>query len=430
MNWLTRYRIKEFFFSSFWFFPLLGVVSAMIVAPLSRLLEKETNFALLNYDAEGARAILGVLSGAMLTFTLFLFTMLLLVVQIASTQLTPRVISRVFSGRPTRLAAGIFLFTFIYCLAILSRVREPVPQLPVSLGIAFSVIGIGTFLYLVDFIAKSLRPISILVKVAEEGRKVIEEVYPSLLEGSSLPIPSTQLLRGKEYQQVLFSGKSGVLLALDLEGLKKLAIQHNGVIALVPQVGDFVSKGSPLFHLYDGAAQIPQMKLLGAVALGSERTIAQDPAFAFRIIVDISIRALSPAINDPTTAVLGLDQIQRLLFYLGKRRLRDEGIYDDTGKLRMLVRTPNWEDFVRLGTREIRWYGADSFQINRRLRAMLEDLMKRLTQERLVALEQELQLLNRSAEKHFLEPEDQRRALEPDFQGFGGGTPHSGKRVQ
>jgi uncharacterized membrane protein len=142
------------------------------------------------------------------------------------------------------------------------------------------------------------------------------------------------------------------------------------------------------------------------------------------MIVDISIRALSPAINDPTTAVLGLDQIQQLLLQVGNRRLRDEGIYDEAGKLRLLVPTPNWEDFVRLGIREIRWYGADSFQINRRLKAMLEDLMKRLPKERLAALEAELKLLNISVEKQFLEREDRELAAEPDFQGFGGMAHH------
>jgi len=424
MSWLTRYQLKEFFRSSYWLFPLLGMILAMIAAPLSRLLDMQTRWSLFNYDAEGARAILGVLSGAMLTFTLFLFTMLLLAVQIASAQLTPRVISGVFASRPTRLAGGVFLFAFIYCLAILSRIQEPVPQLPVSLGIAFSVFGIGTFLYLVNFSAQSLRPISVLAQIAEGGHKVIEAVYPLLLEGPAPPKASVHLVREKGSCSVSLSAKSGVLLALDLEGLKNLAVRYDGVIALVPQVGDFISKGSALFHLYGGASQIPLKKLQGALALGSERTTTQDPAFALRMVVDISIRALSPAINDPTTAVLGLDQIQRLLLHLGKRRLRHEEIYDEGGNLRMLVRTPNWEDFVRLGVREIRWYGGDSFQIHRRLRALFEDLMKQLPQERLPALELELQLLTRSAESKFSEPEDRRTAAESDYQGFGGGVSH------
>jgi Predicted membrane protein len=420
MNWLTRYRIKEFFRSSYWFFPLLGVALALIFAPLTRFIDKKITFPFLNYDVEGARAILGVFAGAMLTFTLFLFTMLLLAVQIASAQLTPRVIAGVFRRSSTRLAAGIFLFTFIYCLAVLGRIREPPPQLQVFLAILFGLLSIGAFLYLVDYFAKALRPISMLTRVAEEGGQVIREVYPHFLEGPAPRIPSVQLIQERKFVPVLFGGKSGVLVDFDLEGLKNLAIRYEGVIELVPQVGDFISKEDLLFRLYDGAVQIPHKKLKSTVTLGSERTMAQDPAFAFRMIVDISIRALSPAINDPTTAVLGLDQIQQLLLQLGKRRLKDEGIYDDSGKLRMLVKTPNWEDFVCLGIREIRWYGTDSFQINRRLRAMLEDLMKRLPPERLPALEMEAKLLNRSVEKSFLEPEDRKRAEEADHQGFGG----------
>jgi uncharacterized membrane protein len=148
--------------------------------------------------------------------------------------------------------------------------------------------------------------------------------------------------------------------------------------------------------------------------------MAQDPAFAFRMLVDIAIRALSPAINDPTTAVLSLDQIQLLLFQVGIRRLKDEGIYDEAKKLRLLIGTPNWEDFVHLSMREVRWYGANSFQVSRRLKAMLVHLMKQLPEERLPALERELQLLNGSTEKNFPDPGDREQAEIADFQGLGG----------
>lgn len=424
MKWLTRYRIKEFFRTSNWMSPLLSLGFALILVPLSRILEQKTQWTLFHFDPEGARSILGALSGAMLTFILFLYTMLLLAVQIASAQLTPRVITGVFGRRSTRLAAGIFIFSFIYCVAILGRIREPVPQLPVFLAIAFCLFSIMIFLYFVDFTAKSLRPISVMARISHIGQQVIEEVYPLVWEGPSPPPPPAQLPKDKTPSRFAFPGKSGVLLALDTEFLKKLAVRHDGLIELVPRVGESISRGDTLFNLFEGASKIPPKKLMASVFIGSERTIAQDPAFAFRMIVDISIRALSPAINDPTTAVLGLDQIQQLLLQVGNRRLRDEGIYDEAGKLRLLVPTPNWEDFVRLGIREIRWYGADSFQINRRLKAMLEDLMKRLPKERLAALEAELKLLNISVEKQFLEREDRELAAEPDFQGFGGMAHH------
>ena len=112
--------------------------------------------------------------------------------------------------------------------------------------------------------------------------------------------------------------------------------------------------------------------LRGAVAFGPERTIEQDSTFAFRVIVDIAIKALSKAINDPTTAVLAIDQLQRLLRVVGPRHLHDQQIADDKGQLRVLFRTPNWDDFVQLSFREIRLYGAENFQIARRLRAMID----------------------------------------------------------
>ena len=135
----------------------------------------------------------------------------------------------------------------------------------------------------------------------------------------------------------------------------------------------------------------------------------QDPAFAFRVIVDIASKGLSPAINDPTTAVLALDQIHHLLRHVGSRRLDNAMVRDTTGRVRLVYRTPDWEDFVTLAVTEIRQFGGASIQVSRRLRAMLEDLIKTLPEERAAPLRQELQLLKRSAERFFQEPED--RAL-------------------
>ena len=109
----------------------------------------------------------------------------------------------------------------------------------------------------------------------------------------------------------------------------------------MPQVGDFVARGEPLFRLYSGAVAIDDRKLRTAAVLGPERTLEQDLTFAFRILVDIAIKALSPAINDPTTAVLALDQLHRLLRMVGERNLRNESISDSGGQLRAILRTPN-----------------------------------------------------------------------------------------
>ena len=146
----------------------------------------------------------------------------------------------------------------------------------------------------------------------------------------------------------------------------------------------------------------------------------QDPEFAFRIIVDIAAKALSPAINDPTTAVLALDQIHRLLRALGERQLDTGQIHDEAGRLRLAYRTPDWEDFVGLAITEIRQFGRDSIQIVRRMRAMLENLIDTVPPDRAGLLRAELELLDRGVERDFRDPEDRVRASSADSLGVGG----------
>jgi uncharacterized membrane protein len=211
-----------------------------------------------------------------------------------------------------------------------------------------------------------------------------------------------------------------VLLAFDTEGLVALGQKAGCVVELVPQVGDFVAAGSPLFRIFGGKGAPSASALCQSVALGQERTMEQDPAFAFRIMVDIASKALSPAINDPTTAVLAIDQVHYLLRSVGGRHL-DEGLaHDRTGSLRLVYPTPDWEDFVRLAVTEIRHFGGASIQVARRLRGMLENLTEVLPPERTALLRNELKLLHRSAERFFPEPEDRVLADVSDLQGVGG----------
>jgi uncharacterized membrane protein len=217
------------------------------------------------------------------------------------------------------------------------------------------------------------------------------------------------------------SQKDGVVLAFDVSGLVSLAQSADCVIELAPQVGDFVAVGDPLFHIFGrDSGALPADALHNSIAVGQERTLEQDPAFAFRIIVDIASKGLSPAINDPTTAVLALDQIHHLLRDVGQRRLDDGRVRDKQGRLRLIYRTPDWGDFVELAVTEIRQFGGASIQVARRLRAMLENLVETLQEERATLLRQELELLDRSADRFFAEPEDRALAHVSDSQGVGG----------
>jgi uncharacterized membrane protein len=217
-----------------------------------------------------------------------------------------------------------------------------------------------------------------------------------------------------------------VVVAFDLNRLLRLAAIHQCAIELVPQVGDFVAHGASLFRIHCGGDRIRSRQLRDSIVLGQERTMEQDPAFAFRIIVDIAEKALSPAINDPTTGVLAIDQLQYLLQEVGKRNLSTGVVSDDSGQIRLIYRTPDWEDFVFLAVAEIRQYGGGSVQITRRLRGMLEHLISVLPPERAALLQEQLDLLHAAVEKAFIDPRDRALADVADSQGLGGSLKHFG----
>jgi uncharacterized membrane protein len=281
------------------------------------------------------------------------------------------------------------------------------------------VASLAAFLYFIDYSARLLRPVSIIHRVAEQGFEVLNLIYPAPLskdEGGSLPHHPL----GEPARIVAHSSSSAIVLALDVKSLVAQAKRADGIIELGARIGDFVSQRQPLFRLHGGAATVADHELRRTVAFGRERTIEQDPTFAFRVIVDIATKALSKAINDPTTAVLAIDQLHRLLRSVGRRQLGNDYIRDAEGRLRVVFPTPYWEDFVQLTCREIRIYGTENLQIARRLRAMIENLDAVLPETRRSALRLELELLDRMIERVYLLPEDAALARIADTQGLGG----------
>jgi uncharacterized membrane protein len=420
MTWVQRYRIRNYVRNSIWIGPLLSMVAAIVAVRLLHGIEEEMGWES-GLPPSTAQAVLGTMAASMFTFIVFVSSALLVAVQLASSQLTPRIIAIVFKDPITKLSLVVFVFTFTFTLAVLVRITTSVPLLTTHLAAYSCLASLGVFLYLIDHVGRSLRPSGALWAVASLGREVLDSVYPRHLADSPSTTPAPIAALDGEPTCTIPSPRHGVVLAFDIPGLMSLAQSAGCVIEMVPQVGDFVAIGDPLFRVFQGGASRPaDDALCHSVAVGQERTLEQDPTFAFRILVDIASKGLSPAINDPTTAVLALDQIHHLLREVGQRHLDDERVRDASGRLRLVYRTPDWEDFVRLAVTEIRQFGGTSIQIARRLRAMLENLIQALPEERAVLLRQELELLHRSVERFFLEPEDRALAGVGDFQGVGG----------
>jgi uncharacterized membrane protein len=419
MTWERRYRLRLAARTSLVLWAGVALVLALAIAPVVRELDEATNLRLFRFTPDGARAVLGALAGSMLTFIVFVLSATLIVVQLASGQMTPRVIALVFALPWVRTALAAFTFTFAYTVAALGRVADRVPDLHVGVAVLLNLACTVGFFLFVQRLAAGLRPSTIMRVVADRGREVVVAVYPQEADPARPEAKAGDARPAAPAWVVRAVGSTGAVLAFDLDGLVRLAREADVVVELVPQVGDSVGDGDALFRVY-GPKPVPDDVLRGHVAVGSERTLDQDPRFAFRILVDIANKALSPAINDPTTAVIAVDQIAGLLRCLGRRRLDDGVARDADGKVRLVYGTPDWPDFVMLAASEIRHYGGGSLQIDRRLRAMLERLMEELPADRHPPLEAELALLRSVVERTFRDEEDRKRAAVADFQGVGG----------
>src|SRR5688572_10326393 len=428
MSWLDRYRFRLYIRHSIWIFPAMTIVLGLLAVILLHRVERTMGWEL-TVSQETARTVMSTIAAAMFTLVVVGTSAVLLVVQLASAQLTPRIIALVYRDNLRKLSLSVFVFTFTFSVGVLVRIEGSVPLLTSYIAAYGFLINLGLFLHFVDSIGKAVRPSSALRFLGLAGREVIQGLYPSSLKRHhpAMEIPIEVLDR--EPSRVVVNEVDGVVLAFDRRGLVALARNANCLIELVPEVGDFVAAGDPLFRIFDGGQNIPVERLHKSVALGQERTIEQDPMYAFRVIVDIASKALSPAINDPPTAVLAIDQIHHLLRAVGSRNLAEGHIKDRTGQVRLIYRTPDWEDFVHLAVTEIRQYGRESIQIMRRLRAMLENLILTLPSRRGPLLQLELNLLVSSSKRMFPDLDDQVLAKTGDLQGMGGGDKRRDRNV-
>jgi uncharacterized membrane protein len=424
MNWNRSYGLRGYLRSSLWVVPFVAIPLAVVVSRLLHWLDVWLGWSLLDFGAKGAQTLLEAFVTATLSFVVFTFGSLLVAIQVASAQMTPRIIATtLLRNDVVRYTVGLFIFTLMFSLSAQNKMEKDAHQLVMLLAVLLGILSFAAFFYLIDYASRLLRPISVLANVGDDGLAVIETVYADPTLGPDIRAGEC-LNFGPPDRVIRHQGTSAIVLAANLKLLVAEAERSDGIIEFVPQVGDFVAVDEPLFNLYGGAQSLDENMLRATVALGSERTMDQDPTFAFRIVVDIALKALSPAINDPTTGVLAIDQLHRMLRMVGRRHLRTDEILNESGQLRVVFRTPNWEDFVHLAFSEIRACGSNNLQIVRRLRAMIENLVQTLPAHRHPALQQELGLLDREIERNFTYPEDLALAQIADAQGLGG---HSGK---
>lgn len=424
MNWSRRYAIRSYLLSTVWIAPVVALVLEQLIFRIAYAYQLDLGWfpGFHPGGREGTIAIADYVISSSIAFIVFTFSSLIVAIQVASGQLTPRIIATaLLRDNAIRGSVAVFVYALLIAIAVKTRV-DTIPRSLVSMTGILGMLSVLVFMFLIDHAARLLRPVNIVWRIAQQGLQVIDDIHPHLLSAVSGDVQALQQL-GVPERTILHGNSSAIVIAVNIDALVAEAKRADAILELMPRVGDFVAKNDILFQVHGNyATRVNERLLHNQVAFGRERTIEQDSTFAFRVIVDIAIKALSPAINDPTTAVIAIDQLQRLLRSVAGRDLRDERIFDDDGQLRLIFHTPNWQDFLDLTFCEIRMYGAANLQVVRRLRAMVETISHGLPERRLTQIRRELDLLDRAVEKLYLFPEDLKRSRIPDPQGLGGAS--------
>jgi uncharacterized membrane protein len=369
-----------------------------------------------------AIALLSAIASGMLPLTGLVFSLAFVMVQFSATAYSPRLVTWFAGSAMMSHSLGIFTATFLYSLAALAWVDRggtgKVPLLTVWFALVLLLVSVVFFVLLVEKLAM-LQISRVLAYAGDQGRAVIERDYLPLGPGGPETAGAAAEELPAERQVVLHRGGPAVIQAIDVRRLVALAERERAVVAMAWAVGDTLVDGMPLLRVHGEGRPVPERRLRRLVRLGPERTFEQDPKYAIRILVDIAIKALSPAINDPTTAVQALDQVEDLLLRLGRVDLSAGRVRDRRGSLRLVFPVPRWEDFLVLAFDEIRYCGATSIQVMRRLRALLQDLKEQVPPERRAALQRYLERVDNGIRRTFEDGDDRKDALEEDRQGLG-----------
>jgi len=373
-----------------------------------------------------AIALFSSIAQGVLAMTAIVFSLAFVMVQFSSAAYSPRLVLWLSRDPVIWHAMGIFTATFLYSLVALIWVDRygsgRVPFFSGWLVIVLTIASVMVIGLLVQRLAL-LQVAGIMRFIGQKGRQIIGEIYPLLApaqaesEIENLSKPDTPNL--PVTQTVVYEGEPMAIAAYDVQGLVNLARQTDGLIVMPLAVGDVIVEGEVLLNVYGGRLMLPQSALRRAVEVDRQRNFEQDPKYALRLLVDIAIKALSPAVNDPTTAVQALNQIEDLLRRLGVRHLAVGWVRDETHVLRLIFPTPTWHDFLSLAFDEIRLYGTSSLQVMRRLRTALYDLARAVPPERQKALRHYLEHLDLTVKDSIKDAEDQTTALQQDRQGLG-----------
>lgn len=366
--------------SSLWFLPAMIILVAVLLA--FGLIQIDQSFGvqlreswhwLYQSEADGARGMLSAIASSIATITGVAFSITVVALALASTQYTSRVLRNFMRDRAIQGVLGVFVGSYIYCLLVLRVISGGenafVPSLAVLGGVVLAITAIGFFVFFIHHISASIQASEIAAAITRETINAIDRLFPDEEEPVESHEAISQASNALEWQPVP-ALSIGYIQSTNLDELFGFAVRHQTVLRMDRCIGEFVAPGIPLVSLANGRA--PDNEMIADInriyGIASYRTISQDPAFGFRQLVDISLKALSPGINDTTTAVTCIEHLGALLLHCSRKCMRPAHRYEK-GQLRVLALGPDFTDLLGLAFDQILESAAGNTEIMLRMLA-------------------------------------------------------------
>ncbi|MGV9709800.1 DUF2254 domain-containing protein [Gordonia sp. NPDC003424] len=418
-----------------WRLPVICVTVAIVAGLIASVTDTSVQFN--GLDSGVTATLLGVIAGAMATLTGLVFTAVTLAMQFGAAQISVRVIPMFQQDRILRWSIGIFLATFAFTLIIALDLATTsksgtVPGISTGISLFLTLLSVYMFIQLTAKVGSILNSSQLLRWIEAEGRGAIRRLYPDEIPtglhdhitADVAPDPHAQRTV-VHFRDVPSEGR--IILAIDLTRIQRLAVKWGVRVDLLVGTGDFVPHNVGVFEVIGDAHLVHPRQLLSCVLFGDTHRPEVSPAAALQAITDVALKALSPAINDPSRAVQALNHIEDLLLMLSPRLLADESS-ESLSMIRGYRRS--WSDYVAIGTDQIRHYGMDSVQVQRRLRALFENLIEQCPDVHDGPLLARLQALDEAVPTQWTTVLDRRLALGADVQGLGSEEGHGrGQRL-
>jgi uncharacterized membrane protein len=407
--------------SSLWFVPVLCVLAGVALSfgtiAVDRYFDYEALPTRVVGGPDAAAYILSTVAASMVSLTALVLTITMVVVQLAMGQFSPRIVQRILRDKPSQLAIGLFVATFVHAILALREVTingdgtGNVPGVAVVTAFVLVLVSIAVLVMYVHHIGQALRVSALIELVGDETRALLDRRYADKGPPLDAQLDSLPVVRAME---------SGVITGIGHEQLVEEGRRADCLLELVPALGEFVPADGPLFRVHGESSAVDEGRLRNALIFSLEPTLDEDVAYGVRLLVDIAERSLADSpFQDPTTAVQAIDRLHDILRQLARRPFPDGRHLDEQGQVRLTVRTMSWENYVHLAFDEIRLAGAGSPPVTRRLKAALTDLRSIAPPERVEVIDRQLDLLHAAAEASLNDKRDVALALQEDREGLG-----------